>query len=177
MSDKIFKLRQQLVDKKQAIADLDAAGLPDGDVMALWQAHVDRAIADYSKVVGNLASTTLVARQEQDIDFAGATGLVFGHADKFLTGVVFRHLEKAITDDLKAEIARIKGEYPPGVSDQKRAADRKRLGRELLALERAEEAEIEAELLRGNQIERRADADPRAVLGIPDDALAAAGLL
>lgn len=171
MSNQITKLREQISAKKQAIADLDAAGLPDDGAMALWRMHVDRAAADYFKVVGHLAINTIAARQDSDINFSGATGLVFGQSDKFVIGAICRHLGKAITDDLKAEIVRIQGDYPPGVSDQKRAADRKRLARELLALERAEEAEIEADLLRGNQVERRADADPAAVLGVPDDVL------
>lgn len=177
MSNEISKLREQISAKKQAISDLEGAGLPDVAAMALLQVNVDRAVGDYRKVVGRLATNTLVARREPDVDFATAAGLVFGGADRFLLGAIFRHLGKAIIDDVKAEIARIQGDYPPGVSDQKRATDRKRLERELLSLERLEEAEIDAELLRGIQVERRADANPGAILAIPDDALAAAGLL
>lgn len=177
MSGQILKLREQISAKKQAIAALENAGLPAASAMALWQGNVERAVSGYSEVVRRLAATTITARHDSDVDFAGATGLVFGNSDRFIVGAIFRHLEQEITADLRTEIARIQGDYPPGVDDKKRVADHKRLVRELLALERTEEAEIEAELLRGNQIERRADANPAAVLAVPDDALAAAGLL
>lgn len=177
MNEKIIKLREQISAKKQALADLDAAGLPADDALGLLQARVDRAVADYYKAVARLATSTIAARHDADVDFSGALGTVFGQPENFIIGAIFRHLGTKVVEDVWAEIARIQGEHPPGINDQKLAAERKRLVRELLSLERQEEAEIEAELLLGNQVERRSDADPRAVLAIPDDVLAAAGLL
>jgi len=177
IDNKISKLREQISAKKQAIADLDDAGLPPADALRLLDVNLAEARSAYTKAVSRLAASTLVARSDTDIHLNAATGALFGKSDEFVVGAIFTLLGDRIAEDVQAEISRMTADFPSGISDQKRAVDRKRLVREMLALERAEEAEIEAELLRGNQIERRADADPRAVLGIHDDALAAAGLL
>ena len=163
----IDTIRTGIFATKARIAALEAAGQPAEQALRLLCAHFERAAGNYDDVIDKLARQTAAARREGDIGFSLATGEIFDAPGEFLLGAVFKHLGKPILADVRAALRRL-DDLPQGVADADRAEALAGLRADLRALERREEAEIMAQAIMGNFIARRPDADPAAVLGIPE---------
>ena len=165
---KIEKIRGEIAEKQLELTNAENAGAPNEVVSGLLSDNVAGLLEPYDRAIGSLARAAVGARDAGDLSLARAFGLTFGNADGFLAGAIVRHLGSEIIADIRDEMARIADDYPQPLADGERQARLAKLKADIRALERQEEAVIEAEEMAGNHIDRRPDADPVAVLGIPD---------
>ncbi len=166
---KIEKIRGEIAAKQLELTDAENAGAPYDEVVSeLLAQHAAGLLEPYFRATNGVARAAVGARDAGDLSLARAFGLTFGNADGFLAGAIVRHLGSEIIADIRDEMARIADCFPPPLADGERQARLAKLKAEIRALGRREEAEIEAEEMAGNHIDRRPDADPVCVLGIPD---------
>lgn len=174
---KLFEIRAAISAKSEDLAAVEQAGAPADAIAAGLQASLDMLCERYDLAVESLASECLTEQQPGALSVRRAFGLNHSTvAIEFLVAALLRHCGPAIHQDLQAAIERQAPGLPKPLSTEQRARNAAKLRAELRALQREEEAEILAELVRGNEIERRADADPAAILGIPDAVLEEFGL-
>jgi hypothetical protein len=166
---KITKLRAEIAEKQLQLGEIETAGAPGEHTRQLLAEKLEDLAGEYRKVIGDLARGCLNARTDIDFSVRRACGMTIGRPDEFIVGALVAHLGDKIVGDIESEMGRIAADYPALLSDNEQAAGLAKVKGELRALERQEEALLEAEELAGNQIERRPDADPVAVLGLPDD--------
>ena len=169
MSQKIDKLRGEIASKQAELSAAIEAGRPPELTGALVRAQIADLAESYQRKVRNLAGVCLTARTENDVTLSAAVGFYPGAVGEFALGMLAAHLGDKLLADLQAEIKLLAPGLPEPMDDAERTARIAQLRRELRVLEREEESLIEAEEMRGNAIERRVDADPVAVLGIPDE--------
>lgn len=174
---KILEIRAAIAAKSSDLADVEQAGAPADAIATSLQDNLDVLCESYDRAIENLASECLTQQQPVALSVRRALGLNLGEVTiEFLVAGLLRHCGPAILQDLRAAIERQAPGLPKPLSAEQRARNAAKLRADLRAMQREEEAEILAELDRGNEIERRADADPAAVLGIPDAVLAEFGL-
>lgn len=169
MTHKFDRLRAEIAGKLSELAAANECGWPPERGIDAVRNQVSELAESYRRKVGNLASACLTARTENEVTLASAVGFYPGAVGEFALGMLAAHLGDKLLADLQAEIERMAPDLPAPMDDAERTARIAQLRRELRALEREEEALIAAEEMRGNAIERRVDADPVAVLGIPDE--------
>ena len=167
----VSELRQAIAAKQGEVADLEAAGLPLATGLQFLQAQIDELTAYYERRVQGIAHDVLAARPGSGVSLQRAAWPAPGSAEQFCLAAIFKHLGPQIYADVKAEIENAKGDFPATMEEVERIAQLKLRRRELLDLERKEEAAIVAEAVRGNVIDRRSDASAAAILGIPDAVL------
>ncbi len=173
---KIEKIRGEIAAKQLELTDAENAGAPYEVVSGLLSDEVAGLLEPYFRATSGVAREAVGARDAGDLSLARAFGLTFGNADGILAGAIVRHLGSEIIADIRAEMARIADDYPQPLADGDRQVRLAKLKAEIRALGRQEEAVIEAEEMAGNHIDRRPDADPVAVLGIPDGVARELGL-
>lgn len=174
---KLSEIRTAISAKSEDLAAVEQAGAPADAIAAGLQSSLEMLCERYDLAIDNLAKECLTEQQPGTLSVRRAFGLNLETvAIDFLAAALLRHCGPAIRQDLQAAIERQAPGLPKPLSAVQRARNGAKLRAELRALQREEEAEILAELVRGNEIERRADADPAAILGIPDAVLEEFGL-
>jgi hypothetical protein len=172
-SPKLAALRGQIARLQSDIHQVAAAGRPVAVTLPHVAEQLDHLAEPYRKGIARAAVEVLAARGS--VSLHSAFNLSYA-APEFAVGAIAALLRDRILADLEKEIESIADRMPPSMTDEQQRAEGRRLRNELRALEREEEALIVAEEARGNHIERRPDADPAAVLGIPDGILEELGL-
>ena len=162
------KIRVDIAALKTRIATAESAGAPLEVASRLLQEQFDDLAGKYRHEVTRLAEAVMAARTGADIQCRHAFGMLYGKSDEFIIGALVHHLGDAISADIQREITNRADSFPPPLADAERATQLADLRRELRALERNEERMIATEEQEGKVIDRRPDADPVAVLGIPD---------
>ena len=168
MNPKITKLRDEIVALQTKLAAVESAGAPAVHTQKLLATQMDDLAIKYRTAISRLAVACIGARDDGDIRLRSHFDMTYGNPGEFLAGALVAHLGDKILEDVAAEMEFISPVYPAALADGDRDAELVRLRRELRSLGRQEEALIEAEELAGNFVERRPDADPVVVLGIPD---------
>jgi hypothetical protein len=161
----IADLRRQIAGKQADLARLEVTGRPTEPAIRRAAELLEDLSEPYRAGIRRAAAAIVAARGE-DLSLRAAFNLGFA-APEFAIGAVAALLADRIFADLEVEIDRAAAVAPDPLPDEERAAALAAVKRELLELERREEALIEAERAAGNEIHRRPDADPLAVLGIP----------
>lgn len=149
------KVRQRLITIDEQYAEIEETFIPRDVLKANALAEID-ALAEHGcprVSQRNRSHNPLGIRSSLEARGSGASLLAWLLADEF-----------------KARISTLVDSLPPGneMSDHERASAFEGLAQARLDLEREEEALVEAAEAAGYRAVRRADADPRAVLGITD---------
>ena len=163
----ISSIRAEIASKQDELAWIESAGRPVAESLLIYKMQLDDIAAPYRMAIHRLAGQILLARSEGEIRLHEVLNLTFAPA-AFATAAVAELLQNRIASDLQTEIDHLAPTRPEPLEDEAQRQALARLRRELLDLERAEEAMIVAEVERGMVVERRADADPVAVLEIPE---------
>ena len=166
----VEKARRRVEELRVEIARTEAAPVPSGVAKARAVAEIDALAARGAPDVLGLVEgaegvrwprTAAHGRGGATVAVVDTLGLAaFLHADALKAAVV-------------AEIDR-RADDEAALSDEQRATRLADLATAQLAMERQEEAAVEAAAAAGFTVERRPDADPRAVLGLADSAPAPA---
>lgn len=170
---KLSSLRAQIAEKQAELDQVELAGRPPAETMPNVGEMLAFLAEPYWRGIGHAAREVIAARG--DVSLHSAFNLTFAATD-FAVGAVASLLRERIIGDIDAEVKRQVDSMPKALTDDAQRLELIRLRSELRMLEREEEARIAAEAAAGNHIERRPDADPAAVLGIPDGVCAEFGL-
>ncbi len=173
-TQKITALRVQIARLQAEIDHVATAGRPVAATLPDIVERLALLAEPYRKGIARAAREVIAAR-DGDVSLAAAFNLTFAR-EEFAIGAIVALLGERIVGDLEAEIESQVDQMPPAMTDAEHRTELQRLRNELRTLERDEEALIVAEEARGNRIDRRPDADPAAVLGIPDGILEELGL-
>lgn len=177
MTNKIETLRLAVDAKRAELVAVENAGLPENYVRKLIGEQLEVLAGGYHAGVNRAARLCLGVRDRAELSLHRAFGLSFdSQAAAFLIGAIAAHLGDQIAADISARMKEINGDFPPQLAEAERDKLIAELKRELRALERREEAEIETAEAHGLPVLRRADADPIAVLAVPDSVASGAGL-
>jgi len=166
MTAKISAIRNKIAGLQAELAITEAAGRPVNDTLPRVGELLDHLSQPYTAGIA-MAAKEIIAARVQDVSLRQALNLTFNEAG-FAVGAVAQLLKNHIMADLEAEIARIAEAMPQPLSDAEQSRKLSALRASIRALEREEEGLIEAEEAAGNHVDRRPDADPVAVLNIPD---------
>jgi hypothetical protein len=152
-AEALAQLRQKIAGTLAEIERIAALPLDRAGIERLVTAHVERIGA---------AVEVRLAGERGDAPFEVIVDSKLGGLHRLTAIEALAWLDpKATTKRLLAAIP-----VAEGMAAADKAAAIEQLRAELLNAERAEEALVEAALADGNAVERRPDADPRAVLGI-----------
>lgn len=160
-------IRAEIASKQAELAWIQSAGRPVADNLLACKIQLDDLAEPYRKAIHRLAHQIIGARSPCEIKIHEVINLTYQPAE-FAIAAVAALLQDRIAGDLQAEIDKIAPSAPPALEDEAHRQALARLRRDLLDLERSEELLIVAESERGITVERRPDADPRAVLEIPE---------
>lgn len=168
MNPKITKLRDEIAALQTKLVAVESAGAPAAHTQKLLAAQMDDLAIKYRTAISRLAVACIGARNDGDIRLRSHFDMTYGNPGEFLVGALVALHGDQIMQDVTAEMEFISPVYPAALADLERDVELVRLRRELRSLGRQEEALIEAEEQAGNFVERRPDADPVVVLGVPD---------
>lgn len=162
LSAEVSKIRARIAEAEEALTKAETAPTPAVDLKARAFAEIDR-IADAGALKVHPAS-----RSAEPLGLARKLALGTGSGGSIVgTGGtdIFVWL---LRDQMKAAIASQIDQFPASgaLSDDEREAAFRQIAEQRLELERIEEHLIATAAVDGRHIARRADADPRAVLGI-----------
>lgn len=168
-------IRADIAKLKSELGRIEAAGRPVAETLPGLAAQIAALAEPYRKGICRAAAAVLAARTDADTSLYRAFCLEFGQPE-FAVGAVAALLGERIVANIEAEITMQAPACPAALSDDERRAALASLRRRLRSLERDEESMILADRAIGNHVTRRPDADPAAVLGIPDGILEEIGL-
>jgi hypothetical protein len=151
----IEELRGEIDTAKVKLAELEAMPVP----LAEAEAALDAALARLSERGADALTITSLTRPRLRPEFA--PDLALGDVTALLIGLHHKEIRKLITDKLKDTYT---GRTVLPKAEAEALAETIR--HELLGLELEEEAAIRYAEVAGWPIDRRADADPRAVLAL-----------
>jgi len=155
---RVDALRRQIADLSRERAEIEAAPPPPEERRAALEACIAAIGARWRPTVDPLSG---------HIGELAAPDLVAGiSTESALEGLLARLLGPALVDLLVEEIDRAPEGRAPGLPSAARPAKLAELEARIFALECEEERLIEEAEAAGITIERRADADPCAVLGL-----------
>lgn len=163
----LSSIRAEIASKQAELAWIEAAGGPIVDNLLSMKLQLDDLAAPYRKAINLLALQIIGARSPCEIKLHEVLNLTYQPAE-FALAAAAALLQDRIAGDLQVEIDKLAPSAPPALEDEEQRQALARLRSDLLGLERSEELLIVGESEHGSTVERRADADPRAVLEIPD---------
>lgn len=151
--EEIEDIRARVTESKVVLAELAAMPVPQAEA----EAALDAALARLSERGAEALTITSLTRPRLRPDFAPE----LSHSDvvALLIGLHSQAIRKIIGGKLKTFYA-----GRTVLAPEDRAARAAQVSKDLLALELAEEAAIRRAEAAGLPVDRRADADPRAVL-------------
>lgn len=162
---KLSSLRAQIAEKQAELELVELAGRPVADTLPRVAELLYHLAEPYWRGIGNAARQVIAARGEVSLN--SSFNLTFAATD-FAVGAVAALLRERILGDIDAEVKRQVDLAPQALADDAQRLELLRLRSELRSMERDEEDLLVAEAAAGNHIERRPDADPVCVLGVPD---------
>lgn len=157
----IEKVRTAIAETKAEAAEVKRAPVPREELRAAAEARVAMSAARWRPATGSLARGQVGGSIALPDPLAGIM------AEDALVGLVARLFGPQIVELLVAEEERALAGRPSGLPAAERPGKLEALAERLFALECDEERQIQEAEAAGIQIERRADADPAAVLGLP----------
>lgn len=163
---KLSTIRAKITGLQAELAVVEAAGRPVNDTLPRVAELLEHMAEQYTAGINRVAREIIAARG-LEVPLQSALNLNFDPSG-FAIGAIAKLLGERILGDIDAEIALIADAMPAPMSDSEQGQKIAALRSSIRALERDEEALIEAEEAAGNHVDRRQDADAAAVLGIPD---------
>ncbi len=163
MSQKLKKVQTDILALKAEISQVENAALDDKGISARVNAWLDEQSRTVNEKMVSLASELAY---ESTMPGAGACPSLMEVSYRYpgLGLALQAHLNRSAFHELLTQSAKASIKVRQVGNKEAELAD---LRGKLLDLERVEEAEIEKMEAVGEVVYRRADADPRAILGIP----------
>lgn len=161
LEDVVTANRAEIARLKEELTRVRRAPLPLDQVRAHAKAQLDRLEKSYLDVVSNAARRLACMQKPMDANLASSIGCRAEDKAAFALGMTVHFHRDALLDELMALVEC--APTAPRLPAPARLEQADTLARKLYVLEQQDEKLVE-EL----GIERRPDADPRAVLGLPE---------
>lgn len=161
LEDVVAANRAEIARLKEELARTRHAPIPLEQVRAHAKAELDRLEESYLDVVSNAARRLASMQKPVDASLASSIGWRPERQAAFALGMTVHFHRDALLDELMALVEC--APTAPRLSAPARLEQADALARKLYTMELQDERTVE-EL----GIERRSDADPRAVLGLPE---------
>lgn len=160
MTTNVTELRSKIADVKKKIAAVSAASMPEADRAAALNEEFNILEQDYLDAVEQFGRVVALAKGRKDVGVF--RGLSDHQRQAIFIGALVRQSREVLVEDIMAAAAA----WPVAmrITEGERIATLNKLRRDLYALEYEDEAAVEA-----GQFPRREDADPRAVLRLPEE--------